>query len=239
MKISKSKINTYTKCPREFKYIYIDHLYNEPNQYMQLGLDVHKIAEKIGAELKTKADVTEDDVLKAFENNYIESEFDLTKHMESLYSFFCSVFASNLKIVNVEEDIYDEDFNIRGIVDLVLEDIETEDLYIVDYKTSKTKPITKYRLELCMYRKLIESKYPGRTVISAIIFFTKDGGYRGFSFTNAQKKGARVTDEDYDAVFTYIDFIKDKIDKKIFPPKKQYLCQYCRFNAKCNEDGGF
>lgn len=65
MKISKSKINTYKKCPREFKYIYVDHLENETNDYMQLGLDVHKIAENVGAELKVKSSFEDEDIIEA------------------------------------------------------------------------------------------------------------------------------------------------------------------------------
>lgn len=238
MKISKSKINTYKKCPREFKYIYIDHLHSEPNQYMQLGLDVHKIAENVGAELKTKEQCTDEDIIEAFENQYIESEFDISKHMENLFFFFKDVLGSGYKILNVEDDIYDDEYGIRGIVDLVLED-DDGDLIIVDYKTSKSRPITDYRLELCMYKKLVEFKYTGRTVSSAMIFFTKDGQYRGVNFVNEQEKGSYITDEDYQAVFEYINFIKDKIDNNIFPPKKQFLCNYCSFQEQCNIDGGF
>ena len=45
MRLSKSKINTYLKCPREFKYKYIDEIETPPNEYMALGSDVHLIAE--------------------------------------------------------------------------------------------------------------------------------------------------------------------------------------------------
>lgn len=238
MRISKSKINTYKKCPREFKYIYVDNFESEPNEYMQLGLDIHSIAENVGAELSLKDAVTDDDIIEAFEKHFIESEFDITKHMENLFFFFKDILNSGYKIFNVEEDIYDNEYDIRGIVDLVLED-EDGDLIVIDYKTGKSKPITDYRLELCMYRRLIEFKYPGRTVSSAAIFFTKDGKYRGLNFTDEQKKGSYITEEDYKAVFKYINFIRDKIDNNIFPPKKQFLCEYCNFQEQCNSDGGF
>ena len=239
MRMSKSKINTYKKCPREFKYIYVDQLESEPNQYMQLGLDVHKIAEGIAKDLQNKTNVTAQDILSAFERNHIESQFDLTKHMEHLYYFFMNLFEFGYKIVYVEEKIYDSDNDINGIIDLVVEDVQTGDLIVIDYKTGKSKPITDYRLELCMYRDLIEFKYPKRKVVSAIIFFTKDGKYRGFNFANQQEKGAYVTDKDYDSVFKYIDFIKEQIDHNVFPPKKQFLCKYCSFQDQCNNDGGF
>ena len=50
MKLSKSKINTYLKCPQEFKFRYIDEIEVEPNKYMALGSDVHSIAEKFTEE---------------------------------------------------------------------------------------------------------------------------------------------------------------------------------------------
>ena len=46
MKLSKSKVNSYLKCPREFKFQYIDEIETKPNKYMALGSDVHLIAEK-------------------------------------------------------------------------------------------------------------------------------------------------------------------------------------------------
>ena len=239
MKISKSKINTYKTCPRQFKYTYIDKIPSEPNQYMQLGLDVHKIAERVGLELQFKEDVNDDVIIEAFENNYIESDFDITKHMENLFFFFKSIFDSGYKILNVEDRIYDNESNINGIVDLVLENSEDDDLIVIDYKTSKSKPITDYRLELCMYKKLVESKYTGRTVSSAAIFFTKDGKFRGLNFVEDQDKGCYVTGEDYESVFTYIDFILNKINTKQFEPKKQFLCDYCAFKERCDNDGGF
>lgn len=240
MKISKSRINTYKKCPRQYKYIYEDCLPSKPNQYMQLGLDVHKIAENVGLLLKDKENITKKDIIYAFEKGYVESEFDLSQHMTNLFDFFVNIcIIQKYKIVDAEDDILNPQTNIRGIIDLVVEDPKTKELFVVDYKSGKAKSIKEYRLELCMYRHLVEYKYAGRTVSSAIIFFTKDGNYRGFNFAEQQSKGSFVTEEDYNAVFKYVDFIKNKINAKDFPPQKQYLCNYCEFQDKCMQDGGF
>lgn len=238
--LSKSKINTYKKCPRQYKYIYVDNMESEPNEYMQLGLDVHSIAENIGKQLQKVENITEEDILKAFEDNYVESDFDISQHMTNLYEFFVNLcVVDKYKIISTEEKIANEDEGIRGIVDLVIEDPNTGDLTVIDYKSSKSKPITDFRFELCFYKNLVEHKYPGKTVVSACIFFTKDGKYRGFNFTEDQSKGAYVTEEDYKYVFVYKDWICDKISKKIFPPKKSFFCNFCSFEAQCDNDGGF
>ena len=46
MRLSKSKVNTYLKCPLEFKFQYIDEIEVPENKYMALGSDVHLIADK-------------------------------------------------------------------------------------------------------------------------------------------------------------------------------------------------
>ena len=55
MRLSKSKINTYLKCPLEFRFQYVDEIEVPPNKYMILGSDVHSVAEsfadKFGDEL--------------------------------------------------------------------------------------------------------------------------------------------------------------------------------------------
>ena len=42
MRLSKSKVNSYLKCPLEFKFQYIDEIEVPQNKYMALGSDVHR-----------------------------------------------------------------------------------------------------------------------------------------------------------------------------------------------------
>lgn len=246
MKLSKSKINTFSQCRRRFKYIYIDGLDDGTNKYAQLGLDVHSYAEAIGKELKEIENPTKEQILEIAIRlyPYSEDEIDTDEHAQGVIKFFTDVLiVGNYKIFEVEQYIYDEEHNINGIIDIVLQDKDTEELVIFDYKTGRVKAITDFRLELCMYRILMESKYPDCKIVSAGIYFTKDQKYRVFNFAEEQDKGAFVTEQDYQSVFELIKYVRQQIQDKIFYPKEgafDYFCnKFCPFKEQCNKDGGF
>lgn len=246
MRLSKSKINTFLDCRRRFKYIYIDELDSETNKYAQLGLDVHSYAEAIGKELKEIEQPTKEQILEIAIRLYPHSKNEIKndEHAQGIIKFFTDVLiAGNYRIFEVEQYIYDEKHNINGVIDIILQDKSTDELVIFDYKTGRTKAITDFRLELCMYRILIESKYPDCNVVSAGIFFTKDQKYRVFNFAEEQRKGAFVTEKDYQSVFKLIEYVRQQIQGEIFYPKQgafDYFCnKFCPFQKECNKDGGF
>lgn len=250
MMLSKSKINTFLRCPRSFKYIYIDKLEDEIGEAAQIGLDVHEYAENIAKELMNQETITEDLILEIMLKLYPfeEEEFDDDNHAQSLYTFFTDALVEqNYKIFGVEGRVDDEEDQLRGIVDLILEDQETGELFVIDYKTGKVKGISNFRLELCIYRKLIEHKYPDRKVTSACIFFTKNASYKGFNFTESQKKGSYVTEEEYNLVFDLIDEIRNLIDIEYSSPKRDDISKgqrfsfcrdFCSFYEQCKSEGG-
>lgn len=245
MKLSKSKINTFRECRRRFKYIYIDEMDAGTNKYAELGLKIHEYAENVGKILKEIEDPTEKDILAAADRVYsapIHSEY--RSHIQGVIRFFIDVLINgNYRIFDVEQYIYDEEHNISGIIDIVLEDKETGELIIIDYKTGKTKAITPFRLELCIYKILLKSKYSDREVSSAGIFFTKGQQYRVFNFVEEQKRGAYVREKDYQAVLRFIKHVGQQIqDKKFYPKQKMfdYFClNFCPFKDQCFKDGGF
>lgn len=235
---SKSKINTFLQCPRQFQYQYIDQLESEPNEYMELGLIVHQIAETIANDIK-RGILNPNDLYDTIYDFYTDDKYDLNPHLTSLASFFNDVLNSGYTIFSVEERISNESDHFRGIIDIVLED-QDGNLIVLDYKTSKkTKPITKYRLELCIYKNLLEFKYPNKKVIAAGIFFTHNNDYRVVNFTDDTDQGAYITTEDYDFVMSLPEQILPIIDQGIYLPKRQYNCKYCYYNDRCIEDGGF
>lgn len=239
MKLSKSKVNSFLKCRREFKYRYIDEIEEEANDAMQLGTDVHQIAENF---IK-KGGIYSDNYrnkLQELSDEY-GSKYDLTIHLNHLADFFEDVFQNDTmhyEVFSVEDYLYDKEHNFSGLADLVVKD-ENNDIIIIDYKTGKSGSIKKYRLELLYYKMLLESKYPNIDIISAGIFFTKDGKTRFLNFVECQEKGAFCTDKDYKAALSLLDFIRNEIDAERFNPTQQYLCKYCNYRERCEQDGGF
>lgn len=239
MKLSKSSVNSFLKCRREFKYNYIDKIEQESNEFMALGTDVHEIAEQF---IKTGGIGSDDYRQKLQElDDKQNSEYDLSTHLDHLAEFFEEVFHNSdmkYEVFCCEEYLYDKDYDFSGLCDLVVRD-ENNDIIIIDYKSGKSNSIKKYRLELCYYKMLIESKYPEVEVISAGIFFTKDGKARFLNFVETQEKGAFCTQKDYQAALDLLDFVRKEIDAQRFNPNRQFLCKYCSYQTICEEEGGF
>ncbi len=239
MKLSKSAVNEFLKCRRAFKYGYIDKIEQQPNEYMRLGTDVHEVAEKF---IKEGGISSEDYRSKLDElAKEVGSEFDLTIHLDHLAEFFEEVFHNpdmHYEVFLCEEYLHDLEHNFSGLCDLVVRD-ENNDIIIIDYKTGRSGSIKKYRLELMYYRMMLENKYPNVDIISAGIFFTKDGKFRFINFVEVQEKGAFCNQEDYDAALALLDFVREEIKANRLQPNRQYLCKYCGYKTLCEEEGGF
>ena len=83
MKLSKSKVNTYLKCPREFKFQYIDEIEMKPNKYMALGSDVHLIAEKFTDKFEDNLDDVDiqNELIKVA--NELDIGYGLDEHIDN------------------------------------------------------------------------------------------------------------------------------------------------------------
>lgn len=239
MRLSKSKVNSFLKCRREFKYQYIDEIEQEPNDAMQLGTDVHQIAE----DFIKKGGIGSEDYRQKLQElaDAYGSQYDLKIHLDHLSEFFNDIFKNgdmHYQVFSSEEYLYDKEHDMSGLADLVVRD-ENNDIVIIDYKTGKSNSIKKYRLELCYYKMLLESKYPNINIIAAGIFFTKDGKARFLNFAEDVDKGAYCTDKDCQAAIDLLDFIRKEIDAGRLGPNRQFLCKYCSYQTICERDGGF
>lgn len=234
MRLSKSKINTYLKCPLEFRFQYVDEIEVPPNKYMILGSDVHSVAEsfadKFGDELDD-VDI-ENELIKIA--NEMDIGYDIESHVENLSLFFKKVFVDgDYKLFSQEEYLHDENHRFSGICDIILED-ENGDLVVIDYKTCNSNSFSKYRRELCYYKLLVENVY-GRDVSGVGIFFTKNGRLRLLEVCEEDNKRKFLNSAEIeDAVKTFYK-VRLEVNKGNFYPKRQYLCRYCTYKDICDE----
>lgn len=234
MKLSKSKINSYLKCPLEFKFQYIDEIEVPENKYMALGSDVHLIAEKFTEKFGDDiSDIdTQNELLKIAYN--LDIGYDLTTHITNLSSFFEDIFVENdYKLFSSEEYLLDEKNRFSGICDIILED-ENGDLVVIDYKTSKSSSFSKYRLELCYYKLLVENVY-NRNVSSVGVFFTKNGKLRLLDVCDEDNKRKYLNQREIDESIITMRKVRNSINNEEFPAKRQFLCKYCTYKNLCDE----
>lgn len=235
MKLSKSKINSYLKCPLEFKFQYIDEIEVPENKYMALGSDVHLIAEKFTQKFGDDiSDVdTQNELLKIAHD--LDIGYDLTTHLDNLGSFFDEIFVENdYKLFSYEEYLLDEKNRFSGICDIILED-KNGDLVVIDYKTSKSSSFSKYRLELCYYKLLVENVYK-RKVSSVGVFFTKNGKLRLLDICNEDNRRKYLNQCEIDEAIDTMHDVRDKINRRVFPRQKQFLCKYCTYKHLCEDE---
>ena len=239
MKLSKSAVNSFLKCRREFKYAYVDKIKQEPNKYMKLGSDIHEVAERFVKNGGIRSKDYKEKLYEIAEDVGYTEEFDI--HLNHLAEFFEEIFHNDemkYKVFSAEDYLYDEEHNFSGLCDLVVRD-ENDDIIIIDYKTGKSDSIRKFRLELCYYKMLLESKYPNINIIAAGIFFTKDGKTRFLKFMDEVDKGAHCTEKDYQAAIDLLDFVRDEVKAGRFTPNRQFICRYCTYQNRCQDEGGF
>ena len=234
MRMSKSKINTYLKCPLEFKFQYIDEIEAEPNKYMILGSDVHLIAEKFADKFGDELEGVniENELIKIM--NELDIGYDLSSHVNNLGLFFREVFIDNdYKLFSQEEYLHDEEHRFSGICDIILED-ENGELVVIDYKTSNSNTFSRYRRELCYYKLLVENVYD-KNVSSVGIFFTKNGRLRLLDvYEDDNKRKFLNSAEIEDAVDTFYQ-VRSEVNSGNFYPKRQFLCKFCTYKEICDE----
>ena len=233
MKLSKSKINTYLKCPLEFKFNYIDEIEVEPNRYMALGSDVHSIAEKFAEEFGDDLESVdiENELFRI--SHKLDIQYDVENHVENLAAFFREIFVEgDYRLFSQEEYLHDETHRFSGICDIILED-ENGDLTVIDYKTGNSSSFSKYRLELCYYKLLVENVYE-REVSTVGVFFTKNGRLRLLDVCDEDNKRKFLHSREInDAIDTFYR-VRKEVNNGNFPAKPQFLCRFCTYKHICD-----
>lgn len=250
MFFSKSKVLTYKNCGRLYRYQYIEQLKQperDENHPLTIGIDIHALFEKFLNDYTTEniQEMTSKDIQRSI------MEYDnanrYRSHIFNFSNFIKGVVDDGYKIIGNELYVSHPLLGLHGYIDLVLE--KDNKLVVIDYKTGKTNPLTKYRLELVYYGFL--ANYLLQKEVDMVgIFFSKGDHYRFAKMVNEYNvddellnelginpKSQYLTQEDIDMAFLYFLQTKQQIMNEEFPYKRSWLCAYCDFVNECEKEG--
>lgn len=223
--LSKSSINLYLQCPYKWKCIYLDGIKSLPSPAQQRGIDIHSKIENFYKNIKVTGEKflikNDDEDLKKFIDNENNRIIEIIKQNKSLKTYFKPIF-QELKLQN-------DKIGLKGIIDAVFINPDDDKLIVIDWKTGNfnKKDLDKYRLELVVYKLLLE-----HSDITDV-----EVGYWGIYFTDKNKLFFEpVSQEAENETLNKISEVRRNIEMKSFHPKKNFFCKWCQFKDKCDKE---
>lgn len=152
MELSKSRVLMYIECPLKFSYRYVNGIPEEPNKYMQIGIDFHSFAEKFFKIINIETfeyppiEGYNEEVM-VYIKNFLEMEKERWQIMKD---------KKHYKPILLEATVHAK--GLKGIVDRV--DYNPELGYVLlDYKTGALRKFDYYMFELCLYAYMVEQTH--------------------------------------------------------------------------------
>ena len=219
-RLSKSKINSFKQCPKQF---YLTHHYPEyieKGEALIRGTELHDILDKL-----YDYDIDFKD-MEAVYNTL--SEIDKEKKYKKQIQFFVDWLKSiNYQVPeNTEEKIYDIEDDIVIKYDRI--DYDGQNRILWDYKTGKKKSMDNFKFELLMYAYYY-MKNKKKQIDYVGIYFIDHGSFLLL----------KVKKEDLQEVLADIHNQKAQIRESersdVWPAKLQFFCKFCPVNKICEK----
>ncbi len=211
------------RCPRKFKYRYIDKLPEEPSQAMVLGSVIHKALETFHRDGEDAALAELD---KRTEIGFLDPETYATARQR----FYAGVrMTSGLDIVGIEMKFgFDEDFKpskfdsswFRGVIDVVSKN--PQGLVIYDYKSGWSEPDP--RQIFCYALGAVTHKLK---VSGAGFVLLATGGMYDY----------QITENELETAQRVIKNIVSEIENAKEFPRRPGLCGWCAYQEQCEPEG--
>jgi len=234
MRLSVSAIGCYLSCGLKYKFVYIDKL---PAQIeipaMKKGSDIHslfenysksfppvEVTEELIEEHKKVIPVTEYQKYKEHIDNFI----DLNKYI--LHSIPSEKF---FRPIAVEEDILDEGWQFKGIIDAVY--FDGKNVLVLDFKTGKPSEDLgnwDYRFQLSCYVEIWNRKYPSMKVTHWGHF------YSSAPLSNKNPLIEKVSENEMMKMLVKVENVRRQImEGKFEKTKNTFFCGRCEYLPYC------
>jgi putative RecB family exonuclease len=246
---SHSRISTFEQCPLKFKFRYIDNLVPEIKQTIEgfLGNKVHETLEFIYTQILNNKTVQLDDAIefyiqawnKDFSNeikitkeNY-DSEHYFNKGIRFLIDYFLANHPFQDNTIAIEKEVFidldnEGKYKIRGFIDRIAFNKETNTYEIHDYKTgefAKSQEDLDKDRQLALYSLGIKNSLENVNNILLV-----------WHFLDINKKmTSKRTDEQLEKLKQeLIELIKKIESTTDFQANPGTLCNWCEFRKYCD-----
>jgi RecB family exonuclease len=236
LRLSFSRVDTYTTCPLKFRFSYVDRMPQQPSPHLSWGSTIHKVLE-LWWDQKLPSPPSVESLYQALYDHWEDEGFadmpreeklEWYRHARTVVTRHHARFADGYRPAVATEEWFEldlgDDIQVVGSIDHV-ERTGSGGIGIVDWKTNrKAKPRERVAgsLQLAIY------------ALAARELWGHDPEWVALDFV---VPGVRVTvrrDEiDIDGALRTIHDVAGKIRSEAFAPAPSRLCDWCDYRSLC------
>ena len=237
LRLSFTRVDTFERCPRRFRYQYVDGLPQAPAPQLSFGSSVHEVLEWLYDRKHPVLPSLDDTLRRLFEvwdsSGYAEvgreEQLRAYEHARTVVtSFHARVEQQGFRLPAATEAWFElpvgDDIVVVGAIDRVDVDDDGE-LHVVDYKTNRSarsRAQVRGSLQLAIYALATEELY-GRRPASVALDFVVPG----------VQVRVGVDELDLAAVPKRLAQVAERIRAGEDTPTPHRLCDWCDFRAIC------
>jgi putative RecB family exonuclease len=236
VRLSFSRVDSYGRCPAQFRFQYVDGLPGEPSPHLSFGTSIHAALERF-YDRKLPECPTEGELLSflyeewegsGFEGMDRDEQLRWYRHAQEVLLRFHAREAPRFRLPADTEKWFEVPFAGEATVVGSIDRVDVDDggsLEVIDYKTSKRvrdRSAVRRSLQLAIYALACEHLY-GRLPAAVTLDFVVAG------------VTVRVgTDEiDLDRARVEVRRVADAVRAGAYEPTPNRLCDWCDYRALC------
>lgn len=229
IRLSYNAINSYSFCPKYYKFRHLWQLETARTGGIQFGTNMHRIVQQVNEQISTGNDPKAIDLSALVEETYKNSLTDSAttrnryketalRQIQKYVNKFDEMYP-NFRLISSEEqfDCLIGDVSINGRFDMVAE--VNGDLVLTDFKTGDEAD---YSNQLSLYSLCYKEKHDALPKKLGVYYF-QTGEFKVVEPMNE------------DAVVKEVTNVRDKIELQMFQPTPGKNCSSCSYKSICKD----